>query len=266
MKSPTMPSISVPYVPRLSTRKRPSVEVLASVAASMASAGEDPKQTASRALALFEACEDELFHARCLDRKTEKSRLARMKEEATLRELFGEGDGDAMVPLDVILKVSMPAESKEDRRMEKWKRFRKWYLEEYRLIHGGKLTPLSASDAFKFDREHGLVRKDALTAIFLFRAWLDEERGRIVQDKAAKSARSKIYLPVCRQLSRKEHLDPDDLRILAGMSDEEIANAKAKIGAELGPGKGRKFSRLLDAAIDDANSAARPRAVRKKSP
>ncbi|MEY3894874.1 MAG: hypothetical protein RLZZ214_393 [Verrucomicrobiota bacterium] len=264
---PTPPDYGLPTLPSLGD--------LVTVAAQISSSEEDPADTAYRALCLFTECRTALVRARraaSTVRFEEYAASEKRKMDEEFIEVLDACDGDSSsaVTLDSFL-IACESGTKPTTRISKWRGFTRAYVEKREIIdvhqgesklHDSELKAAAAEMA-NFYEVKGIGREVVLTARDLFSEWLIDDKMSAVEERAAKSKRAKIYLPVCRKVLQKEPMTDSECETLKGMTTDEVASAIETLRSknELGEnGAGMLIAALTDARLP---KSAKPRVAKK---
>jgi hypothetical protein len=169
----------------------PTLETLAQLAATMATPAESPASTASRALALWQACAGALAQ---LEYRT-ASKSAIDSGNGQFDAAFAPGDS---VPLEKFLAAIMPR-SKSPDRMAKWRACLAANVAFSDRLSGAPVkAPAKLAEAVaeivKRDRENGIPRRLLFAQREMFEQFIERDRAQKNAERGKKAARAKKIL------------------------------------------------------------------------
>ena len=248
----------------------PTLQLLAHVAATIATKGEKSSEIARRAMDLIEACQSQLFRS-----VWEKARVLHTPNPFV--DFMSKFRIAARVSLAELLEVMIPG-SKDKTRLAKWRVFRASRLPPDDLIRD--VSAMSQSERAKArnglldqiierDKNEGFPKtKELFELSEKFAAFLERDRAAIVADRAQKSAmaikaneRMRAILPVAEKHLAKLPMTDADNHLLKTVTPEEellLAEKLAMSPKEMGGWK---------ALIVSANTptSGRPKNTPKKN-
>jgi hypothetical protein len=161
----------------------PSLETLATLAATMASPAENPAATAHRALQLWQACGDELDRMAPHIQKRQGAIAAAAVATAENRAFLASFKPGETVPLDAFLKAVMP-NSKPGDRLAKWRA-----CTAANLAATGHTE--SAADVLRRDREEGIPTRGLTICRDILLRFLKKDRAATNRERGKKAADAK---------------------------------------------------------------------------
>ena len=241
----------------------PTVATLAALAASMATPAEEPESTASRAMKLWKACQQELEEELQIAGVRRKRQPLTQQEDDFLiaceisRSIFDKyKTTDNSVPLDLFLKAF-----KLKNLSKKWSDF--WEQEVKQSIAAQKNSVFAYVRDLRWPSgpEEDIPLHCILSLRNEFTKFINHDRKELNITKGSKGARARIIRPITRKVLAGDQLTHEEQDIIHGLTPEEI-------NAEVTKNKmDRRQEMKWKAAIHDSNTPpkGRPRVIKKRA-
>lgn len=218
--SPTVPAM----LPSEPDQSLPTLEMLAQIAATIATKDEKPSEIARRAMSLIRACQTQLY-------LSTREMAEEINHPCPVADFISKFRTLARVHLADFLEVMMP-ESTKRTRLTKWLTFMESCLSVAALMgksEGASFRFMLVARFMEADNQEGAVKSKELFELGEeFAAFLKRDWAAIVADKAQKSAtaikdneRMRAILSVAEKYRSGQSMTPDDNDLLKSVTHEE---------------------------------------------